>query len=32
VITEDVGSKQLALARGRQVNKDGWQRPTKKPK
>lgn len=32
VITEDVGSGQLALARGRQVNKDGWQRPMKKPK
>lgn len=32
VITQDVGSKQLALARGRQVNKQGWQRPVKKPK
>ena len=31
VITQDVGSKQLALARGRQVNKDGWRRPVKKP-
>jgi len=32
VITQDVGSKQLAVARGRQVNKDGWERPVKKPK
>jgi bifunctional UDP-N-acetylglucosamine pyrophosphorylase / glucosamine-1-phosphate N-acetyltransferase len=32
VITQDVGGKQLAVARGRQVNKDGWQRPDKKPK
>lgn len=32
VITQDVGNRQLALARGRQVNKDGWQRPVKKPK
>ena len=31
VITQDIGSRQLALARGRQVNKDGWQRPVKKP-
>jgi len=31
VITQDVGKKQLALARGRQTNKDGWQRPEKKP-
>jgi bifunctional N-acetylglucosamine-1-phosphate-uridyltransferase/glucosamine-1-phosphate-acetyltransferase GlmU-like protein len=27
-----VGSKQLAVARGRQVNKDDWERPVKKPK
>jgi bifunctional UDP-N-acetylglucosamine pyrophosphorylase/glucosamine-1-phosphate N-acetyltransferase len=32
VITSDVGSSQLALARGRQVNKEGWQRPVKKPR
>lgn len=32
VITQDVGSKQLALARAHQVNKDGWKRPVKKPK
>jgi bifunctional UDP-N-acetylglucosamine pyrophosphorylase/glucosamine-1-phosphate N-acetyltransferase len=32
VITQDVGSKQLAVARGRQVNKDDWERPVKKPK
>jgi len=32
VITQDVASKQLALARGRQVNKDNWKRPVKKPK
>lgn len=31
VITQDVGNQQLALARGRQVNKDGWKRPVKKP-
>jgi bifunctional UDP-N-acetylglucosamine pyrophosphorylase / glucosamine-1-phosphate N-acetyltransferase len=31
VITQDVASQQLALARGRQVNKDGWQRPEKTP-
>jgi bifunctional UDP-N-acetylglucosamine pyrophosphorylase/glucosamine-1-phosphate N-acetyltransferase len=32
VITQDVGKDQLALGRGRQTNKDGWQRPAKKPK
>lgn len=32
VVTANVGSKQLAIARSKQVNKDGWQRPTKKPK
>jgi len=32
VITQDVGKDQLALGRGRQTNKDGWQRPVKKPK
>jgi bifunctional UDP-N-acetylglucosamine pyrophosphorylase/glucosamine-1-phosphate N-acetyltransferase len=29
-ITADVGDDQLAVARGRQSNIDGWQRPTKK--
>ena len=28
-ITDDVASDQLAVARGRQSNVDGWQRPTK---
>ena len=32
VITKDVAEKQLAIARGRQSNIDGWQRPQKKPK
>ncbi|MES2604493.1 MAG: bifunctional UDP-N-acetylglucosamine diphosphorylase/glucosamine-1-phosphate N-acetyltransferase GlmU [Pseudomonadota bacterium] len=32
VITKDVAEKQLALARGRQSNIDGWQRPQKLPK
>jgi bifunctional UDP-N-acetylglucosamine pyrophosphorylase/glucosamine-1-phosphate N-acetyltransferase len=32
VITGDVGEQQLAVARGRQVNKDGWKRPVKNPK
>ncbi|MEY4643020.1 MAG: UDP-N-acetylglucosamine diphosphorylase/glucosamine-phosphate N-acetyltransferase [Pseudomonadota bacterium] len=31
VITKDVGKDQLALARSRQSNIDGWERPTKKP-
>lgn len=30
-ITQDVGGKQLAIARSRQSNKDGWKRPVKKP-
>ena len=32
VITQDVGPDQLAIARGKQSNIDGWQRPKKKPK
>lgn len=32
VITRDVAEKQLAIARGRQNNLDGWQRPQKQPK
>jgi len=32
VITKDVAEKQLAIARGRQSNLDGWQRPQKLPK
>lgn len=32
VITKDVGKEQLAIARGRQTNIDGWERPKKKPK
>lgn len=32
VITSDIGVKQLALARSKQINKDGWQRPIKKEK
>ncbi len=32
VITKDVAEKQLAIARGRQSNIDGWQRPQKLPK
>ncbi|MDY6981706.1 MAG: DapH/DapD/GlmU-related protein, partial [Pseudomonadota bacterium] len=32
VITKDVGQDQLAIARGRQSNIDGWERPKKKPK
>jgi bifunctional UDP-N-acetylglucosamine pyrophosphorylase/glucosamine-1-phosphate N-acetyltransferase len=32
VITKDVGKDQLAIARGRQSNIDGWERPKKKPK
>ncbi|HEY0962382.1 MAG TPA: bifunctional UDP-N-acetylglucosamine diphosphorylase/glucosamine-1-phosphate N-acetyltransferase GlmU [Pseudomonadales bacterium] len=32
VITKDVGEDQLAIARGRQSNIDGWERPKKKPK
>lgn len=32
VITKDVAEKQLAIARGRQTNVDGWQRPQKLPK
>lgn len=32
VITKDVGQNQLAIARGRQSNIDGWERPKKKPK
>jgi bifunctional UDP-N-acetylglucosamine pyrophosphorylase/glucosamine-1-phosphate N-acetyltransferase len=32
VITQDVGQDQLAIARGRQRNIDGWERPKKKPK
>ncbi|TMP85971.1 UDP-N-acetylglucosamine diphosphorylase/glucosamine-1-phosphate N-acetyltransferase [Pseudoalteromonas ruthenica] len=30
VVTTNVGDKQLAVARGKQRNLDGWQRPTKK--
>ncbi len=30
VITQDVPDEQLAIARGKQRNIDGWQRPTKK--
>jgi bifunctional UDP-N-acetylglucosamine pyrophosphorylase/glucosamine-1-phosphate N-acetyltransferase len=30
VITKDVARDQLAIARGRQTNLDGWQRPAKK--
>ncbi len=32
VITKDVGKDQLAIARGRQSNIDGWERPKKKPR
>jgi bifunctional UDP-N-acetylglucosamine pyrophosphorylase/glucosamine-1-phosphate N-acetyltransferase len=32
VITKDVAKDQLAIARGRQTNIDGWHRPQKKPK
>ena len=32
VITRDVAAKQLAIARGRQSNFDGWSRPQKLPK
>ncbi|MDR2214030.1 MAG: bifunctional UDP-N-acetylglucosamine diphosphorylase/glucosamine-1-phosphate N-acetyltransferase GlmU, partial [Pseudomonadales bacterium] len=32
VITQDVGADQLAVARGRQRNIDGWQRPRKNGK
>jgi bifunctional UDP-N-acetylglucosamine pyrophosphorylase/glucosamine-1-phosphate N-acetyltransferase len=32
VITGDVGENQLAVARGKQRNIDGWKRPQKKPK
>ncbi len=32
VITKDIAKDQLAIARGRQTNIDGWQRPQKKPK
>lgn len=32
VITKDVGQDQLAVARSRQSNIDGWERPKKKPK
>jgi len=32
VITQNVAEKQLAIARGRQSNLDGWQRPLKRPK
>jgi bifunctional UDP-N-acetylglucosamine pyrophosphorylase/glucosamine-1-phosphate N-acetyltransferase len=32
VITKDVAQGQLAIARGRQANIDGWQRPKKIPK
>jgi len=32
VITRDVAEKQLAIARGRQTNFDGWVRPRKLPK
>ena len=32
VITRDVALNQLAIARGRQANIDGWQRPKKIPK
>jgi bifunctional UDP-N-acetylglucosamine pyrophosphorylase/glucosamine-1-phosphate N-acetyltransferase len=32
VITEDVGQNQLAVARGRQRNIDGWRRPNKRSK
>lgn len=32
VITKDVGDKQLALARSKQTNKDGWMRPKKTDK
>ena len=32
VITKNVAEKQLAIARGRQSNIDGWQRPQKQPK
>jgi bifunctional UDP-N-acetylglucosamine pyrophosphorylase/glucosamine-1-phosphate N-acetyltransferase len=32
VITKDVAEKQLAIARGRQTNFDGWVRPQKLPK
>lgn len=31
VITKNVDRDQLAIARGRQSNKDGWERPRKKP-
>lgn len=32
VITKDIGQDQLAIARGRQTNIDGWERPKKKPR
>ncbi len=32
VITKDIAKDQLAIARGRQTNIDGWQRPQKNPK
>ena len=32
VITRNVGEQQLAIARGKQVNIDGWRRPTKQSK
>lgn len=32
VITKDVGQDQLAIARGRQTNIDGWERPKKQPR
>jgi bifunctional UDP-N-acetylglucosamine pyrophosphorylase/glucosamine-1-phosphate N-acetyltransferase len=32
VITKDIAQGQLAIARGRQTNIDGWERPKKKPK
>lgn len=32
VVTSDVGEKQLVVARSKQKNIDGWQRPVKKPK
>jgi bifunctional UDP-N-acetylglucosamine pyrophosphorylase/glucosamine-1-phosphate N-acetyltransferase len=32
VITGNVSENQLAVARGKQRNIDGWKRPEKKPK
>jgi bifunctional UDP-N-acetylglucosamine pyrophosphorylase/glucosamine-1-phosphate N-acetyltransferase len=32
VITKDIAEQQLAIARGRQNNIDGWKRPQKLPK